>query len=536
MNKINNFSLLQPEGEYDYFTLDENAINDLSLQYLIENIVDEPKEYENFRNILIKMPVDEKVIKYRQEIYQDLKNNIDVCKDFIRIFNEMKFNLLDRECVSETKSSIWDLVSRLKYLETYAGSIIELKKIFDKGNFQSEGMKKFSQAIINVYNDNGFKEFSEDMKELGEDISGIGSITLGVNLDERLSPVEVGIVSVNQGWFSQQGILERFLKFHKDNVSDDGTRGLNSYTMIAHPKVHGEVNPLMNNLTKIVEKMLSSTTSNLKNILKKYVDISGMVLINILNDIMFYSYFTELEQKVTALGLPTSIPGTSDEGSTFSDFYNIRLAIGRMKGKVENDIVCNDFEFNKNQQVVILTGPNRGGKTIFTQAIGLVHLFFQHGVFVPCRQGNIQVCDGIYTHFPADENMTMALGRLGEEAQRFKEICVRATSKSLLLFNESFATTSHTESLYIATDALRYICCLGTRTCFNTHMHELADNSEELSNSEKAVCKAVSVVMGCEGEDSYKIFFKKPDGRSYAHRIAQKYGITFEQLSERLNK
>ena len=168
MNKINNFSLLQPEGEYDYFTLDENAINDLSLQYLIENIVDEPKEYENFRNILIKMPVDEKVIKYRQEIYQDLKNNIDVCKDFIRIFNEMKFNLLDRECVSETKSSIWDLVSRLKYLETYAGSIIELKKIFDKGNFQSEGMKKFSQAIINVYNDNGFKEFSEDMKELGD--------------------------------------------------------------------------------------------------------------------------------------------------------------------------------------------------------------------------------------------------------------------------------------------------------------------------------------------------------------------------------
>ena len=132
--------------------------------------------------------------------------------------------------------------------------------------------------------------------------------------------------------------------------------------------------------------------------------------------------------------------------------------------------------------------------------------------------------------------MTMALGRLGEEAQRFKEICVRATPKSLLLFNESFATTSHTESLYIATDALRYICCLGTRTCFNTHMHELADNSEELSNSEKAVCKAVSVVMGCEGEDSYKIFFKKPDGRSYAHRIAQKYGITFEQLSERLNK
>ena len=75
MNKINNFSLLQPEGEYDYFTLDENAINDLSLQYLIENIVDEPKEYENFRNILIKMPVDEKVQKLFMEASAEALTN-----------------------------------------------------------------------------------------------------------------------------------------------------------------------------------------------------------------------------------------------------------------------------------------------------------------------------------------------------------------------------------------------------------------------------------------------------------------------------
>lgn len=143
----------------------------------------------------------------------------------------------------------------------------------------------------------------------------------------------------------------------------------------------------------------------------------------------------------------------------------------------------------------------------------------------------MRICDGIYTHFPADENATVSLGRLGEEAQRLSEICKTATSESLLLFNESFTTTSHTESIYIATDVLKYLCCLGARVCFNTHIHELAENADKLYLSDKSVCGAVSVVMGCEnGERSYKIFYKKPDSKSYAYDIAKKYGITFEQL------
>ncbi|MBR6671078.1 MAG: DNA mismatch repair protein, partial [Ruminococcus sp.] len=144
------------------------------------------------------------------------------------------------------------------------------------------------------------------------------------------------------------------------------------------------------------------------------------------------------------------------------------------------------------------------------------------------------LCDGIYTHFPADENQTVTLGRLGEESERFSKICKTATSESLLLFNESFATTSHTESLYIAEDVLKYLCCLGARTCFNTHMHELAENADNLQ-CERSICGAASVVMGkSEGENTYKLTYEKPNGKSYAHSIAFQYGITLEQLFENL--
>jgi len=238
-----------------------------------------------------------------------------------------------------------------------------------------------------------------------------------------------------------------------------------------------------------------------------------------------------LEHHISECGNPCCMAEFSNNDTQLSDFYNIKLAICRIKGSINHKIVYNELTFAKEKNIMVLTGANRGGKTIFTQGIGLAFLLFQHGVFVPCSGGKMRICDGIYTHFPADENATVSLGRLGEEAQRLSEICKTATSESLLLFNESFTTTSHTESIYIATDVLKYLCCLGARVCFNTHIHELAENADKLSLSDKSVCGAVSVVMGCEnGERSYKIFYKKPDSKSYAYDIAKKYGITFEQL------
>ena len=64
-------------------------------------------------------------------------------------------------------------------------------------------------------------------------------------------------------------------------------------------------------------------------------------------------------------------------------------------------------------------------------------------------------------------------------------------------------------------------------------MHELAENTDKLNSAEGMLGKAVSVVMENDrGKRSYKISYKAPDGKSYAHEIAYKYGITFEQLMD----
>ncbi len=219
---------------------------------------------------------------------------------------------------------------------------------------------------------------------------------------------------------------------------------------------------------------------------------------------------------------------------SFKELYNLKLAINNVNGS-KIDIVTNEFSFDDERRIYILTGPNRGGKTIFTQAVGLCMLLAQWGVYIPASEAVISPCDNIYTHFPADENDTVDLGRLGEESKRLSEIFESASTKSLLLLNESLATTNVSEGLFIAKDVVKAMRYLGTRAIFNTHMHELARDIDELNSSE-GTSKTASLITGVNnGKRSFKVILAPPQGVSYAKDIADKYGVTYDKIKEKID-
>ena len=250
-------------------------------------------------------------------------------------------------------------------------------------------------------------------------------------------------------------------------------------------------------------------------------------------EILFYIRWAELTEKILKTGMPMCKPEITSYESrdcSFKGVYNLKLAINKVKGEDIN-IIDNDFEFSDEHRIYILTGPNRGGKTIFTQAIGLAMLLAQWGVYVPAGEAVISPCDNIFTHFPADENDTVDLGRLGEESQRLSKIFETATRHSLLLLNESLATTSVAEGVFIAKDVVRVMRYLGTRAIFNTHMHELAASVRDINDEVEGDSRAESLITGVHnGERSFKVFIAPPQGVSYAADIAKKYGVTFEQM------
>jgi DNA mismatch repair ATPase MutS len=230
--------------------------------------------------------------------------------------------------------------------------------------------------------------------------------------------------------------------------------------------------------------------------------------------------------------------------------FNANLALRNLTIAGERNladvITTNDIEIGPDGQILILTGPNQGGKTTYMVGVGLVQVLAQVGCFVPGQQAEISPVDNIYTHFPLEEKPEAEAGRFGEEAMRLGKIFEQVTQNSLVLLNESLSNTSFGESLYLAQDIVRILHKVGARVIYATHLYELANRVEELNASAPGDSKIISVVSSPVDEESqssqgairrtYKVEIRPPLGQSYAREIAARYGISYEQLEKALSE
>ena len=437
-----------------------------------------------------------------------------------------------------------------------------IKDILEELDIRSEGMLTLRRLVTEISSDSGFPELKADIDETMEKVRRLKSITIGVNLDDMLRPKSAGVVSLNDAEFRESGLMRRFMSFaDKKSELHHGTDVSNmrsfhpatpfspaSYVQkVQNTEVGVSVktsvvtgaDSLSNAIKDTVTSILKKTVNEIKSTIRRYVNISGYMLINIMPEILFYIRWAELIDQIIAAGLPVCKPEIIDPDKrdcSFRELYNLKLAINKVRGDDIN-IITNDIDFNDEHRIFILTGPNRGGKTIFTQAWGLAMLLAQMGIYVSAAQAVISPCDNIFTHFPADENDTVDLGRLGEESKRLSEIFSQATEHSAMLLNESLATTSVTEGLFIAKDVVKAMRYMGVRCIFNTHMHDLARSVDDLNREVEGKSAAASLVTGVhDGERSFKVSLLPPQGISYAKDIALKYGVSFAQIKEGIDK
>lgn len=567
--KNENFSLFKPKNiDATYRTLNKEAINDLSVDFICSALTKDPYELNVIKELLINITDNQEVIKYRCDIFEDFLNYPTLRENLTALLLKLKdLREIERFQKDGESSSLWQLINRLRELEGYADCITAIKETLEQIDIKSEGLIELREMVRAIYSDNGFTELKADINEMFSKIRDIKSITLGVNLDSLLRPKTVGVISINDKAFSDSGLLKRFMNFasnqseinhgtdvsvfthfHPANPSTAsiglGTAVVGAQKELSHFENSGltGADPMSDALKRVVTDILKRTVNNLKGTLNKYVGNSGYTFITLMPEITFYIRFAELIDKIREKGFTLSKAQVLPAEKRLTEargLYNIKLAIKAVtddKDIKAEDIVTNRFEFNDDARIYILTGPNRGGKTTITQAVGLAYLFAQNGIYVPASAMSLSPADNIFTHFPADENDTVDLGRLGEESKRLAEIFSSATEKSLLLLNESLATTNVSEGLYIAKDVIKAMRYLGVRCIFNTHMHDLARNLDDINNVIEGDSKIESMVTGVEnGRRSFKIFIAPPQGVSYAKDIAVKYGVTFENIKNEID-
>ncbi|MGE5439406.1 MAG: DNA mismatch repair protein MutS, partial [Bacteroidota bacterium] len=131
---------------------------------------------------------------------------------------------------------------------------------------------------------------------------------------------------------------------------------------------------------------------------------------------------------------------------------------------------------NSDTQIIVLTGPNMAGKSVYLRQLGLIVLLAQVGSFVPAREASIGLVDKIYTRVGASDNISAGESTFLVEMQEAANILNNATGKSLILLDEIGRGTSTFDGISIAwaiTEYLHENPDLSAKTLFATHYHEL---------------------------------------------------------------
>jgi DNA mismatch repair ATPase MutS len=188
-------------------------------------------------------------------------------------------------------------------------------------------------------------------------------------------------------------------------------------------------------------------------------------------ELAFYVGCLNLSAQLRQLGEPTCIPVPVRAGErklSFSGLYDLSLALSAGKKVVGNDMNADS------KDLFIITGANTGGKSTFLRSIGLANLMMQAGMFVPADSFSSEICNGVFTHYKREEDTTMESGKWDEELSRMSVIIDHIKPNSVMLLNESFASTNEREGSEIASQIVTALLDRNVKVFFVTHLYHFA--------------------------------------------------------------
>jgi DNA mismatch repair protein MutS len=198
------------------------------------------------------------------------------------------------------------------------------------------------------------------------------------------------------------------------------------------------------------------------------------------------------------------------------------------QGSSRPDIVTNDFELGPHERTVVVTGPNRGGKTTFARAVGQVHYLASLGLLVGATEAELVLADTVVTSFGQEEQLGTPRSHLEDELVRLHEVISLASPRSVVVMNESFSSTTLRDAAILGKAVLGDLLASGSLCIYVTFVDELAGANDA----------AVSMVVTVHPEDpvlrTYKVVREPPEGLAYAEALAERYGLTYGAVKERV--
>jgi DNA mismatch repair protein MutS len=313
-------------------------------------------------------------------------------------------------------------------------------------------------------------------------------------------------------------IEQTFEKFKQGAVTDYRARF----------RDHADMNHVEAQILDLVAKLHPETFAKLEQFCARHERYLDETVGRFDREIQFYLAYLEYIEPLKAGGLAFSIPRVSARSKDIAASETFDLALAAKLASDRTPVVCNDLHLTDPERILVVSGPNNGGKTTFARTFGQLHHLASLGLPVPGSDVRLFLPDQIFTHFEREEEIETLRGKFEDELYRIHEILERATSASVLIMNESFGSTTLRDAVLVGSEVVRQIIDLDALCVFVTFV-------DELSRLGPSTVSMMSMVVP---EDpavrTYKVVRKQADGLAYAAAIAEKYGLTYQALRRRV--
>lgn len=474
---------------------------------------------------------DEETIVLREEAFGDLMNIpelVDICQVAFEKLETMQ-SLVKLKAEYENNEA---MLYSIKEVELYIEYITELYNRLDRisAQLKSQSFKGLHEYISGIFFSEEFVSLKNGVSSLSHSIANIRSITIGINLNSDMQPYEAGLLAVNDEYFRSGDIIDRFMRMEKKNEMTT----LAPLRVISKSFSDQEVYALNMAMNSAIRKTVNADFREWKNMLKRYYSINANKCLKLLPEFAFLLKGIEVINEIKKYNLPICIPQVRpkcEKCFSIKKMYNPAVSVKLKSIDEKHKIVYNDFSFDDQGMIYVLTGPNRGGKSVILCGVGLIQVMFQLGLPVAAESAVISPVDNIFTHFPLNTDSTIGMGKFGEECARLKSMFEHLTEYSIVLMDETLSSTDSYEASAIGEEILSVLSAYGCRGIFATHIHDLSSKVECINNLCTSCSKIDNLVAGIkDGIRTYKIERRAPDGRSYAKDIADKYGLSFSTL------
>lgn len=446
--------LMFPEKDFELpknkLANEDNLVQDLELKTIFSAMSQNDAYIENIcRKTLLSEPITIKTILYRQEIIKDCLKNPEVIRKIYDLpIQSTKIKQRNWMGIySRHPSGI--LHESLQLLNLFLDYLKELREIIDHNypNFSSDGFKRFFSMIQTELDDNYLKMVENIIKEL--------RFNKGVLLSAKLGKGNEGTDYHLRKEFTTDG---PWLKRIFDSKGQQ-------YSFSIDPKDHSGSEALNKIRERVIDQVANAVAQSAEHIDSFFKQLQL--------ELAFYIGCINLGENLSKLDEPITFPEPKPIGifnTTFTGLYDISLSLTKKEKIVGNDCTM------ENKKLIVITGANQGGKSTFLRSIGVSQLLMQCGMFCPAENFSANVCSKIFTHFKREEDSNMKSGKLDEELERMSSIVDNLTPNSLLLYNESFASTNEREGSEIAKQIVDALLEQQTKIFFVTHLFVFAEH------------------------------------------------------------